>query len=154
MRAIFKVHERHAFCIFLSTPLALLPTSLCRVASKSLDCPPSTSKMILVYWAWSCTRVYLLQFPSEWRILHGQKSSCRACSPNLLTILASTLFALSSWSIYRNILIHLYLCCFIDWVWLDRWIPREHIVYQALPLLSYSFLYTMRNFDWVVAGNK
>ena len=47
VRAIFNVPERYAFCIFLSTPLALLPTSFCGVTSKSLDHPPSTSKMML-----------------------------------------------------------------------------------------------------------
>ena len=46
---MFGVLARQAFCIFLSTSLALLPTSFCRVGSKSVDHPSKTSMMIL-YW--------------------------------------------------------------------------------------------------------
>ena len=111
MRAIFRVPERHAFCIFLSTPLASLPTSFCRMTSKSLDHPPSTSKMILhwliSYPGYLCFNSHLsgayFMFFSEVflsRLLtQGQliSKAITCLSLSRLTILASTLFALSSY---------------------------------------------------------
>ena len=110
MRAIFRVPERHAFCIFLSIPLALVPTSFCRVTSKSLDPPPSTSKMILhwliSYPGYLCFNshlsdayfmVFLVVFLS-WLLTQGKLiPKAISCISLFLTIVASTLFALSSW---------------------------------------------------------
>ena len=109
MRAIFNFPERHAFCIFLSTPLALLLTTLCRVTSKSLDHPASTAKMILhwliSYPGYLCSNshlsgAYLIVFSEvflSWLLTQGQLiSKVITCFSLLLTILASTLFALSS----------------------------------------------------------
>ena len=107
VRAIFNVPERHAFCIFLSTPLALLATSFCRMTSNFLDHPKSTSKMIL-HWLLSyrgclCFNSHLsgafFMVLSEvflTRLLtHGQLiSKAITCFSLLVTILASTLFAL------------------------------------------------------------
>ena len=91
---------------FLSTPLALLPTSFCRVASKSLDHPPSTSKMILhwliSYPGYLCfnshlSGAYFSEVCLSRLLTLGQPiSRAITCLSLLLTILASTLFALSS----------------------------------------------------------
>ena len=119
MRAILRVPERYAYCIFLSTTLALLPTSFSRVTSKSLDHPPSTSKMILhsllSYPGYLCfsshlSGAYFMGFLSR-LFTQGQLiSRAITCLSLLLTILASNLFALSPLvlSIYRNIPVRLY----------------------------------------------
>ena len=105
----FRIPERHAFCIFLSTSLALATTSFCRVASKSLDHSPRTSIMIF-YWAISyrgclcsishLSGAYFMAFSDVFlsRLFTQVQriSSVMTCLCWLLTILASTLFAFSS----------------------------------------------------------
>ena len=109
MQAILKVPARHAFCIFLSTSSALLPTSFCGVASESLDHPPKTPIMILYraisYPGYVCfishlSGAYFMVFSdvfSSRLLTQGQLiASSMTCLCWVLTILTSTLFALNS----------------------------------------------------------
>ena len=129
MRAICRVPERHAFCIFLSTPLALLPTSFCRVTSKSLDYPPSTSKMILpwliLYPGYLCfnshlSGAYFMVFSEVFlsQVAHPGAAHLQGYHLLISVVNDPSVYSICSellvLSIYRNIPIRLYLCCFID----------------------------------------
>ena len=113
----------------------------------SVEWQPSPWTIPRVHLRWYCTGqvdlvpwVSLLQFPSEWRILHGLLRSLLVVvahpgaahlqgyhlllsvvnDPNVYSICSELLVL----PIYWSIPIRLYLCCFIDWLWLDRWIKR------------------------------
>ena len=105
------------------------------MTSKSLDHPLSTNVDLVDLVPW----VSLLQFSSEWDILHGLLRSILAAvahpgaahlqgyhlllsvvnDPSIYSICSELLVL----PIYWNIPICLHLCCFIDWLCLDRWIP-------------------------------